>query len=414
MSVHALCNPNILAGFAEQRELMMTSPLRRRPLTAEEAAAGNGEAHISGSDRERTSQAPTLKLRYVSRNGAPLMTACAERPQPPSFTEAAQKSAKASAIACGKPATRLEGLRAIHAVTYRNCFETEQAAWEHFSSSRQRFYEWKPRIFALAGPHAAGQNEPASAPKLLHVQPTWINKTSPSIIQLDVSELLRSSDGCQANRLLKATIRAQCPQCAQPLTHLQIEERFCDVCYEDLPTGHWGCDPCGFDICPACLRRARAEGWDVLEHELRVIWNSSYGQRKLTLGAAYANPESVVNLSIPGAYPVPCPDCGLALTVYSYKLDECLTDFQKCSCDEEELEGDSDEESNESEECGEETGSVVTDEPDEPDIVLETTVRYDIPKSESARLCADRNRKREEECIRGFMNRSPFNKLRKI
>jgi len=36
--------------------------------------------------------------------------------------------------------------------------------------------------------------------------------------------------------------------------------------------------------------------------------------------------------------------------VYSYKLDECLTDFQKCSCDEEELEGDSDEESNESEE----------------------------------------------------------------
>ena len=407
MSVHPLSNPNILAGFAEERELMMTSPLRRRPLAAQ-AAAGNGE--------ERPPQAPNLKLRYMSQNGVPLMITSAERLQPPAFTEAAQKSAKASAIACGKPATRLEGLRAIHAVTHRNCFETEQAAWEHYSSSRQRFYEWKPRISTLAGSCATGKEEPARLQKLLHVQPSWINKTSPSIVQLDVSELQPSSDGCQANRLLKATIRAPCPQCEQPLTHVQMEERFCDVCYEALPTGHWGCNPCGLDVCAACLRRARTEGWDALEHELQVIWNSSYGQRKLALGAAYAEPESVVDFSIPGAYPVPCPDCGLALTVYSYKLDECqtVTEFQRCRCDQEELESDSDDESGESEECGEERGTVVTDDPDEPDVVLEATVKYDVPKSDSARLDADRNRKREEECIRGFVNRSPFSKVRKI
>ena len=341
MSVHPLSNPNILAGFAEERELMMTSPLRRRPLAAQ-AAAGNGE--------ERSPQAPNLKLRYMSQNGVPLMITSAERLQPPAFTEAAQKSAKASAIACGKPATRLEGLRAIHAVTHRNCFETEQAAWEHYSSSRQRFYEWKPRISTLAGSCATGKEEPARLQKLLHVQPSWINKTSPSIVQLDVSELQPSSDGCQANRLLK------------------------------------------------------------------VIWNSSYGQRKLALGAAYAEPESVVDFSIPGAYPVPCPDCGLALTVYSYKLDECqtVTEFQRCRCDQEELESDSDDESGESEECGEERGTVVTDDPDEPDVVLEATVKYDVPKSDSARLDADRNRKREEECIRGFVNRSPFSKVRKL
>ena len=398
MSVHPLSNPNVLAGFAKERELMITSPLRRQVLmAASETSSSNGD--------ERTAQASSLEVRYVSSHVA--ATTRAERPQPLPFSESAQHAAKASAIACGKPATRLEGLRAIHAVTHRNCFETEQAAWEHFGSSRQRFYEWKPRICALKGTCAAGQERPCLR-ELLHVQPSWITKASPSIVQLEVSGLSHSTDGSHATRLLKATIRAPCPQCAQPLTHLQMEERFCDICYEYLPAGHWGCDPCGFDTCSACLRRARTEGWDVLEHELRTIWSSSYGQRKLALGAAYADPESVVDFSVPGTYPVPCPDCGLALTVYSYKLDEAesLLEFERCRCDEDEFEDATDDESSE------EGDSAANDKP--ADVVLETTVKYDVPKDESARLCADRNRKREEECIRGLVSQSPFIKARKI
>ena len=145
-----------------------------------------------------------------------------------------------------------------------------------------------------------------------------------------------------------------------------------------------------------------------MEHELRTIWSSSYGQRKLALGAAYADPESVVDFSVPGTYPVPCPDCGLALTVYSYKLDEAesLLEFERCRCDEDEFADATDDESSE------EGDSAANDKP--ADVVLETTVKYDVPKDESARLCADRNRKREEECIRGLVSQSPFIKARKI
>ena len=50
--------------------------------------------------------------------------------------------AKRIAAAAGRPKTRAEGLRAIHAVLHKDHFATERAAWEAYGATRQRFYEW--------------------------------------------------------------------------------------------------------------------------------------------------------------------------------------------------------------------------------------------------------------------------------
>ena len=64
-------------------------------------------------------------------------------PVPPPFDDAAKQMARSIAAAAGKPKTRDEGLKAIHAVTHRSLFSTERLAWEHFGTTKQRFYEWK-------------------------------------------------------------------------------------------------------------------------------------------------------------------------------------------------------------------------------------------------------------------------------
>ena len=59
------------------------------------------------------------------------------------FDDAAQQHAAQLAATAGKPATRLQGLVAIHAVLNRKCFARDEDAWCHYGTSRQRFYEWK-------------------------------------------------------------------------------------------------------------------------------------------------------------------------------------------------------------------------------------------------------------------------------
>ena len=61
----------------------------------------------------------------------------------PPFDAAAKAYACRIAAAAGKPKTRDEGLKAIHAALHRTCFSCESDAWKHFGVSRQRFSEWK-------------------------------------------------------------------------------------------------------------------------------------------------------------------------------------------------------------------------------------------------------------------------------
>ena len=61
----------------------------------------------------------------------------------PPFDHAAMQRSKRIAAKSGKPKTREEGLKAIHAVLHKGRFATERAAWEAYGVSKQRFYEWK-------------------------------------------------------------------------------------------------------------------------------------------------------------------------------------------------------------------------------------------------------------------------------
>ena len=80
----------------------------------------------------------------------------------PPFDAAAKERAKRVAAAAGKPKTRDEGLKAIHAALHRQHFREERAAWEAYGSTRQRFYEWKPHC-QLTTIDAMLQPAPASA-----------------------------------------------------------------------------------------------------------------------------------------------------------------------------------------------------------------------------------------------------------
>ena len=73
----------------------------------------------------------------------------------PPFDDAAKQSARQIAAAAGRPKTRDEGLKAIHAVVHRAAFRSDRCAWEHFGVSQQRFSEWKPLASAPPPPPAA-------------------------------------------------------------------------------------------------------------------------------------------------------------------------------------------------------------------------------------------------------------------
>jgi hypothetical protein len=64
------------------------------------------------------------------------------------------------AVAAGKPRTGEAGLKAIHAVLHRSCFSKESLAWEFYGTSRQRFYEWKPKVGQHRGLESAAQAPP--------------------------------------------------------------------------------------------------------------------------------------------------------------------------------------------------------------------------------------------------------------
>ena len=84
------------------------------------------------------------------------------------FDAAAKDRAKRIAAAAGKPKTRDEGLKAIHAALHRKHFSDDRAAWEAYGSSRQRFYEWKPhcpentidQLMLASAPASAGISVP--------------------------------------------------------------------------------------------------------------------------------------------------------------------------------------------------------------------------------------------------------------
>jgi len=114
------------------------------------------------------------------------------------FDEAAHARAKRIATAAGKPKTRIEGLRAIHAVLQRNHFGSERAAYEAFGVSQQRFYEWKkvgvehfdrqPQLDSWIQPQSqlleAMDVEPsaAAAATPLLVSRDWIREHTPNLI----------------------------------------------------------------------------------------------------------------------------------------------------------------------------------------------------------------------------------------
>ena len=81
-------------------------------------------------------------------------------PAPPPFNAAAKERATSLAVAAGKPRTGEVGLKAIHAVLHRSCFSKESLAWEFYGTSRQRFYEWKPKV----GQHRGFQAVAAASP----------------------------------------------------------------------------------------------------------------------------------------------------------------------------------------------------------------------------------------------------------
>ena len=77
-----------------------------------------------------------------------LVSAHNEDSQPPAFNDA---SARQIVSACDEPPThnpQQAGLRAAFAVHHRHFFSSDQDAWQHYASSRQRYYEWKPSIEA--------------------------------------------------------------------------------------------------------------------------------------------------------------------------------------------------------------------------------------------------------------------------
>ena len=86
------------------------------------------------------------------------------------FDAQARRAAEAVAARFGKPATRTEGLKAIHAVVQLRLghHAGDKAAWEAHcgtgTTARRRFYEWKPRIWAsLPAPAPPQQAAPPSA-----------------------------------------------------------------------------------------------------------------------------------------------------------------------------------------------------------------------------------------------------------
>ena len=81
-------------------------------------------------------------------------------PAPPPFNAAAKERATSLAVAAGKPRTGEVGLKAIHAVLHRSCFSKESLAWEFYGTSRQRFYEWKPKVGQHRGLESAAQAPP--------------------------------------------------------------------------------------------------------------------------------------------------------------------------------------------------------------------------------------------------------------
>ena len=53
--------------------------------------------------------------------------------------------------ACATPFTKKPadaGLRAVFAVMQRHHFNKDEDAWTYYSSSKQRYYEWKPCVLA--------------------------------------------------------------------------------------------------------------------------------------------------------------------------------------------------------------------------------------------------------------------------
>ena len=62
-----------------------------------------------------------------------------------------EKAAQEMVAACPNPFSihpGEAGLRAVFAVMQRRHFSKHEDAWQHYSSSKQRFYEWKPCVEA--------------------------------------------------------------------------------------------------------------------------------------------------------------------------------------------------------------------------------------------------------------------------
>lgn len=121
----------------------------------------------------------------------------------------AQQEARRLASECGKPATREQGLLAIHAILQRRGEpkSTDQHCWERCGSTRQRFYEWKGRLDkfeATAGVSAGQPSKSTSKPidaktglqQDLHVQQSWIPRECPSIAKLESGPLVVSEGMC--------------------------------------------------------------------------------------------------------------------------------------------------------------------------------------------------------------------------
>ena len=124
---------------------------------------------------------------------------------PPPFDATAKLHAKSLAASHGKPMTRDEGLKALHAVLH---VKTAEAALRHFGVSRQRFSEWTQIVRNAA---TSGIPEPQKIPApyepdALLLSDDWLKTNLQMLRVLNVGPVDLSADCRSGTRLVSVEL----------------------------------------------------------------------------------------------------------------------------------------------------------------------------------------------------------------
>ena len=148
--------------------------------------------------------------------------------QPPTFNKTQALALAARCVNAPSQKPREPGQRAILAVHYRRLghFARDEDAWQHFESSRQRFYEWHPSVMAIdlavqptpqppvSSPNAGwgswSRPRPATARPIppMRVAPSWMKREVPAIQSVEVGNVTLTPTGQRSKRTLSATVQS--------------------------------------------------------------------------------------------------------------------------------------------------------------------------------------------------------------